>query len=498
MNRFSKSERTIRRWIKRLGFSNFEDIENEEIRQGKQRTYDLKKKYYIFTWAQNATPVHPAFWANIKKYAEFLDAEIGVIQGRYQNPTSLWTSNMAGDEWWDETFTIKNKDGQVIFSYLDGSRTHLHQYLDILADIKIVPTARNPLTGFEGVSGEKSSIIGHPRVHLKTLPVLSGHPNKTLMTTGACTIKNYTDTKAGKKAEFHHTYGFVIVEIKDDLTQYSRQVTADADGTFTDLIYHVDGDVFEIDSCAAFIMGDIHVSNMETKIVDKTMKLFETIRPNRVVIHDIFDGDSVNHHEEKDPVKKYQRYQAGRNLVKKEIEGLGNFIDKYDLIQYKPIVVRSNHDMWIDRWITDTDWKKDIVNSAEYMEYALILLQGKAPKGLIPYLLEQQFGEEITCLGLDDSYKILGWELGQHGHLGSHGAKGSFEGFRNLNTKIIIGDKHVPTRLDGMLCAGTFSKLRMGYNNGASAWMHCGVMIHNSGKAQHIIYDEDGNFTTLI
>ena len=38
---------------------------------------------------------------------------------------------------------------------------------------------------------------------------------KMMMTTGSCTVKNYTDSKAGKKGEFHHTLGFVIIEIKD-------------------------------------------------------------------------------------------------------------------------------------------------------------------------------------------------------------------------------------------------------------------------------------------
>jgi hypothetical protein len=30
--------------------------------------------------------------------------------------------------------------------------------------------------------------------------------------------KNYTDSKSGKVGDFHHTFGFVIVEIKDDNT----------------------------------------------------------------------------------------------------------------------------------------------------------------------------------------------------------------------------------------------------------------------------------------
>jgi hypothetical protein len=422
-------------------------------------------------------------------YAKYLNANVGVIQGRYQNPTSLWSKNMAQDEWWDSEF----------LPYIDGSRHLIHPLLEVISDIKIIPTARNPLTGFEGISGDKSSIFGHPRVHLKSLPVLKGHPNKLLLTTGACTIKNYTDTRAGKSAEFHHTYGFIIVEIKDDKTFYIRQVTALNDGSFIDLNNSVKfEEVTKINEVAAYILGDIHAANVYEPVMETTVKMFDHLRPDRIVLHDLFDGESVNHHESKDPIKSFHRYESGRDIIKMEIEGLKNFIDRYNLIQFNPIVVRSNHDLWADRWIKECDWKKDIKNAKEYMEYSLVLLNGEAPKGIVPYVLDKHYGDQITTLDLDDSYKILGWELAQHGHLGAHGSKGNLEQFKKLNTKVIVGDYHQPGRLDGAIGVGTYSKLRLGYNNGASAWMNAGAVIHKNGKVQHIIFQRDGNFTTLL
>lgn len=538
MHKFGVSERTIRRWIKRLGFSSQDYSQVIQSDFGKGRQYDPDKKYYIITWAQNATPVHQAFWDNLLTYANHIDANVGVIQGRYQNPTSLWSKSMEEDEWWDDCFTVYakdthgnqrwlDKDGEEIdeaelveyvrhtlmgndfndrrvtkvidFSYLDSGRHNIHPYLDILADIKIKPTAHNPLSGFESLSSARTSVIGHPRVHLKSLPVLRGNPHKLLLTTGACTLRNYSDTKAGKKAEFHHTYGFVIVEIKDDLTYYIRQVTAGNDGSFTDLIYNVDNQtVTEVTECDAFVMGDIHTANVDIPTMESTMRLFGQIKPDQIVMHDLFDGESVNHHESKDPIKAYHRQTSGRNLVKREIDELKDFINRYDLIRYNPIVVRSNHDQWMERWIVDRDWKKDVANALEYMEYASVLLKGKAPKGIIPYILEQEYGDGITTLDLDESYKINGWEIAQHGHLGAHGSRGNIQQYRRLNTKVVVGDYHSPSRLDGAIGAGTYSKLRMGYNNGASAWMNAGVIIHRDGKAQHIIFQEDNGFTTLF
>ncbi len=496
MSKYDVSERTVRKWISKLGFTNNSHILNKEVRAAKQQK-QYTKKYILVTWAQNATPVHKEFWDNMVAYADHIDADIAVIQGRFQNPTSVWTSNMENDEWWDNEFTIKDEDGNIVHTYLDCSRQEVHANIDILADIKIRPTAANPLRGFEGVSGDKTSIIGHPRVHLKSLPVLNGHKHKLLLTTGACTLKNYSDTREGKVGEFHHTYGFVVIENKDDKTSFIRQVTAKSDGSFIDLNKSVaSNNVEKIKDCAAFIMGDIHVSQVHKPVVDKTLELFKKVKPEYVVLHDLFNGESINHHEANDPIKSYHKLQEGKNLLKNEIDGMYKWLDDNSIMEYKVVVPFANHHQWSDKWVSFSDWKKDVPNSKEYMELALASLNGETPKGIIAYLLNKRY-ENITCLGADESFKVNDWELGQHGHLGAHGSKGSTQQNRRLNTKIIVGDYHQPERLDNAISAGTYTQLRMGYNTGASAWMHCGVMVHNNGKAQQILFFND-EFTTLL
>lgn len=495
INRFSKSERTVRKWIEKLGFSKHTNIENEEVRAAKLKKYN--SKYYIVTWAQNATPVHKTFWDNVLTYGEYLGAEVVVIQGRFQNPTSLWTKNMENDEWWDETFTIRDSEGSIVKTYLDCSRQNVNTYLDILADVKIRPTASNPLNGLEGVSGDRTSIVGHPRVHLKSLPVLNGHPNKLLLTTGACTIKNYSDTREGKIGEFHHTYGFVVVEIKDDKKFFIRQVTAGNDGAFTDLNIKVkSSEIHKISTCKGFVMGDIHVSQVHKPVVDKTLELFKVIKPEYVVLHDVFNGESINHHESKDPIKSYHRMVEGKNSLANELQEVYHWIRDNKLDEYGLVIPYANHHCWIDRYLSCSDWKQDITNAKEYLELALMAVSGEAPQGIFCKLVKDKFPSTL-CLGPDDSFRIGSWEVGQHGHLGVHGSKGSIEQNRKLNTKIIVGDFHQPSRKDNSVGVGTYTQLRMGYNNGASAWMHCGAIIHNDGKVQQIIFIDD-EFTTLF
>ena len=48
---------------------------------------------YLVTAAQNATPVHPEWWAVLKTMAKALRAELLVIPLRYKNPTSQWSGS---------------------------------------------------------------------------------------------------------------------------------------------------------------------------------------------------------------------------------------------------------------------------------------------------------------------------------------------------------------------------------------------------------------------
>jgi hypothetical protein len=346
------------------------------------------------------------------------------------------------------------------------------------------------------MSGINSCVFGSPKVQMETIPVLEGNLPKLMMTTGACTLRNYTDSKSGKKGEFHHTLGFVIAEIKNDEVFFSRQITATDNGNFTDLFYKVeDGLVNRIESVAAAVLGDLHYGQHDERVLEKTLGLFESLKPENVILHDVFDGLSINHHESKDPFIQYQREVDGSNSLRSEIESMLEGLEKFS--QYNVSIVRSNHDDFLDRWLKNTDWRKanTLKNSIEYMEFSALLLKGEAPKGIIPYLINKKFPSYKT-LGRSDSLVINGWELAQHGDIGSNGSRGSLLQFRKLNTKIVVGHYHSPGRKDGALAVGTSTKLRVNYNLGPSGWLQSHVIIHHDGKAQHINFIR-GEFTTF-
>jgi len=457
--------------------------ESEHYLEAKKRKLK-KSKYYIVTSAQNNSKMNMPFWDNIKAYAAFLGAEIHVILNRYVNPT--FTTNSTEDKW-----------DMEVMPYADAKRQHVHKYLELMSDIKIQPTAVNPLSGMEGISGTSSCIFGHPKVHLKVIPALEGYEPKMMFTTGSVTKQNYSDSKAGKKGQFHHTFGFVIVEIKDSETFFIRQVTASADGSFTDLIHHVkDKKVSVIKEIAYFNVGDKHVGVHCPKVEAKQEELLNYFKPKHTIVHDIFNGTSVNHHEEKDPIRKYTLQLTGDNLIKREFENLFKWVDKW--LKYNLVVISSNHNDWIDKYIKSMDWKRDIPNAVEYMKFAQILLSGKAKHGLVAYLLKERYKNTIRTIGRNDSFRINGIELSQHGDIGSNGSRGSLMSFNRLSTKIDVMHSHTPARMDGVLYGGTSTILRQQYMAGASSHKNADIICHLDGKRQHIIYmGKSKEFTTF-
>jgi len=496
---FGVSERTIRKWVsERLGIKEKFEAEPEQYTQAKKRKFDKTKKRFIITWGQNNTGVHKGFFKNLEAYAKSIDADIHVILGRYRNPTSPFETKREIDEevkvWWADE----------ILKYSDANRHNIHKYLSIMSDIKIHPTATNPMSGMQGISGVNSCIFGAPKVQMQMIPVLDGNKPKMMLSTGSVTLNNYSDSKSGKKGEFHHTLGFCIVEIKDKETFFTRQVTADDNtGNFTDLYNKVEnGKVSRIKNIEAIVLGDIHYGHHDQQVLDSTLKFMDKVKPNHVVLHDVFDGNSISHHEMKDPFIQYGKEIAGTNDLKKELDIMMNGLKSFDKFK-NVVIVRSNHDDFLDRWLKNEDWKKQptFKNSRLYMQLSDMLLDQYATDpykvaGVIPALIKQKYPKFIT-LGRSASYKVKGgWELGQHGDVGANGSRGSLLQFRSLNTKIIVGHYHSPGRKDGAIAVGTSTKMRVGYNIGPSSWLQSHVIIHEDGRAQHINFI-NGEFTTF-
>ena len=166
-------ERQVREWAKKLEIT--EPPVPKEYEEAKARTLKKRTKRFLVTWAQNNTQVHEEMIENMEAYAEFHKAEIVTILGRYRNPTTVEENSLKPAESWS----------QRIKPYWSSARHDIHKYLSIMADVKVNPTAVNPMSSMYSMSGENSCVFGHPKVQLEMIPILDGYKPKMMMTAPA-------------------------------------------------------------------------------------------------------------------------------------------------------------------------------------------------------------------------------------------------------------------------------------------------------------------------
>ncbi len=442
---------------------------------------------YVITSAQNATPIHKRFWRSLQHYCKHRNARLVVIPTRYRNPTSRWTSKHEDDEWWAEEMV----------PHLYAVRTDLNDSLRLLADIKVQPTAVNPLASFGSISGLSSGIIGHPKLALTTIATHPHRLPKVMCTTGAVTVKNYTDTRTGKAGEFHHTFGALVVEIQDRETFHLRQINATRDGSFIDLDkrYGPQG-VSPAPPAAGLVMGDTHVLFVDPAVVRATFDaggIVKTLRPKHLVWHDVLDFYSASHHHRGNPFVQVAKHRAGINSVQREIEETIAFIAKHTPPGVKNVIVPSNHNEHLDRWLRETDWRNDPANAQFYLETALELvrtakLTAQQSEYLDPFhlwvrrLLSPKLLHRSVLLNRNQSHPIQGIEVGFHGDYGANGARGSILQYRRAGAKSVIGHSHSPGINEGCYQTGTSSFLELEYNSGLSGWLQTHCVIYANGK----------------
>lgn len=444
----------------------------------------VASKKYIITAAVNATPVHAGFWATLKRYAKHTGARIVCVPLRYKNPTSTFTAEQSDDDWW----------AAEVVPYLYSERRPLHKHLMLMADVRTQPTAVNPLGGMDALTKGESSIIAHPKIALTTVPVPRGETPKLITTTGACTMNNYSPTVAGAKGDFHHSFGALVVELADNLF-HVRHVNAVADGSFIDLTheYRPEG-VRKAPRAAALVLGDLHVDFVDPSCDEATFGpggMVETLKPEAIVLHDVLDCYSVSHHHERDPVLKFAKHHSGRHNVLDEVRRCFDYIDSRVPDNARCVLVGSNHNDHLGRWVRDTDPRRDPENALAWAGlYTAMCATAKiGDSGLetidpLEYLARTALRsyDRTSFIGRS-GMTLAGVEIGFHGDRGPNGARGSRKAFSKIGVRTVIGHSHSPGIEGGCYQTGTSSRLVLEYSAGSpSGWMHTHCVVYANGK----------------
>jgi hypothetical protein len=471
--------------------------------------YEDKSPVAIFPWrlgkrvktllvvaAQNSTPVHAEWWAVLQRIAEHRGADLVVLPMRYKNPTSRWVGSQEGKDFW----------AKETRPFLANVRQPLNDNLTLLGDIKIQPTAADPLTGFEAVSGAASAIVAHPKIQTRTIATPQNRMAKILMTSGSCTVENYSDTRAGRVGQFHHSLSCVLVEVVNKKRFHMRRIHFD--GRSKSAIDSARGEQYFADSvqqaprALGLITGDWHDPFTDKGVIRATYGqggMVGVLRPRNILLHDSTDGYPVNPHHKHNPFNRVAKRFGGLDSVRASLESLRRFIEAHTIKDTQNVIVTSNHDDFLTRYIVDADWREDPTNAEWYLETALHMVRntkltnkGTEYPNAFTYWMRRYNMPQTRILDEDESFMLGTHELGMHGNRGPNGARGSIRNLRRIGVKTITGHPHSPGEDEGCTQVGTSTGLRLEYNAGPSSWhqAHCALDANDKRQLLFIIDGE--------
>lgn len=461
----------------------------------------LKETRFILTSAQNNTYVHSKFLSSLEVMAEKIGARI--IVGTYSYNLSGFQNLGKGEaEWFDSK----------IKKYIIDEPVQLAEDLVWCGELNILPTAANPLSGFHSYTKDASGIFPHAKIQLESLPSHKTRGARMLYTTGSVTQRNYIQKKSGQKASFHHIFGALLVEVDKDGDWFVRQLIADTDtGSFYDLdVLYTPTGYKDSQPVEAINWGDIHAEKGDQVVYKASFGLdsgsmLNSLKPKYQLVHDVMDFTSRNHHSIADPYFRFQQYVTGSDSVVDNVKDVGRVLKLMERDFSQIVVVESNHDLALEKWLKTADYKSDPANAIFFLECQLATYKAIKNRdknfSVFEYALQkfEQKIRNIQFLKTDESFMIGGEdgvECGCHGDLGTNGSRGSINSFLKLGTRYNVGHSHSAAIKDGVYQAGVSGKLDMGYNRGPSSWSHSHIVTYPNSK-RTIVTIKNGKWKAL-
>ena len=519
-------ESTLRTRIKRLTIEQLaadeEGIQHEFVFSSNPplRPIDFeplsdRPRYFILTAAQDSSDIHDDFWKCLRVYADWLENCEIFISG------FTYAKTLFEDH---DTRSPKVGFHPEIDEFITHNPINIGNGLVFCGEMNTLPTAVKPLSGFETYTRSRWGVFPHPKVQLVSVPTMKGTLAKQIMTTGAVTLPNYIRKKAGIKGSFHHVMGAVLVELASDGAFFCRHLLAKdlEDGSFYDLDRLITSEgVTEGHRVEAITYGDIHHEKLDPEVALATwgyevdsgerlpsndsytllghMTLVDFLRPNFEFYHDLSDFTPRNHHNIKDHHFRFVTHQMGTANVEDALIGAARFLGEVHRFDSQIVVVESNHDQALVKWLKTADYREDPENADFFLRtqqsYYNYLARGvSSPPVFEDILRANGCPSDAVFVTEDSSFTICGnIECGMHGHLGANGAKASPNAFARMGAKSNTGHTHSPAILDGAYVSGVSGRLDMGYNKGLSSWAHAHIVTYPNGK-RTILTMQNGRF----
>lgn len=445
----------------------------------------MSTKYYLITAAQNSTAVHLPFWRNLLAYQKWLGAEL--LVGRFvynvcRPERKVADAAVRTDAVYAPQIPIQPQ-----------KRRQLAPGLVWCPEMNMLPTAVRPLSGLGTYGQGSSAIFPHAKLAMESIPTGRDERTNFTYTTGACTLPNYIQKKAGLKAAFHHRQAALIVEVAADGRWWVRQISASKRGKIYDLTICVDkGIVTNGHTVRAISWGDIHAAEIDPVVEQVNWGrggVLDRLKPYYQFMHDTLAWNSASHHDAKSFIRRWKRDKDGIS-VERELDITAQFLRRANRDWCKMVVVSSNHDRHPLRWLDESNPRPDLINAEIFYEATLARMRDARNResfspfdwSFLEWAMKSRLGrQQPKFLGINESFILDGVEYGWHGDLGVNGSRGSTKGLSQASRRSTKGHNHQAEIIDGCY-SGAVCNTSMPYANGPGSWSVSHVFHYQNGK----------------
>jgi hypothetical protein len=458
------------------------------------------KAGYILTSIQESTPLHGPAWINISALAAARGHyAIGLGGFTYKK---RWFTKLGGGEKMEIA-----PWPSLVKNLVTRKRFNLHKRVQFASEMNISPTAVSPLTGLNSYIDATCTVFPHTKRAVESIPRGSYEEPIHTWTTGAVSVPNYVLQKAGLKALKAHTIGCVIVEIDTDDNVFIRNVDCDPQtGELWDLDLHVDrgvvrpakevradyalpGPVLGLGCIHRRILNEAHgrgvwglggMPSTDDPIID-------AMDASAQVFNDMLDGQSINHHEDSDPIALYARHVFKRGSLDDELNQAADFLAETRRPTCETILVYSNHDDFVRRWLNKPSDRIEVQNSKLYhrlnFEMREALDRGENVNIFEKMMRERAPDTYFTFATADDRCERFGTSFNFHGDKGVGGSRGSTVGLTRLGVSIAKAHDHAMTWREKVKSMGNLI-WKADYATGPTCWTGAYLLVHCNGSTQ--------------
>jgi len=454
-------------------------IYNAQRKQEMDSTIE-KHRTFIVSYAREGAAVNDAFYKSIQNYNKKNNSKLLLFA---------------------ENNNVKNIDKKLANENFVLANTSLNQHLTLIT-VKTPATCVNPLTKLEEYSRNGESIlIGHPRQELETI---AKHRDADALprikfSTGAITETNYdtedpVQSRQNSFAELAHVCGAYIVENGKGSEFHVRNIIANEDGSFYDLgnLYMPNGKVIRTSEQAdkpAIVFPDLHWGDHSEVALQSFERLAKDVGADSVVLHDVHDFRSINHHEANQYVTRALRFQNGDGILQEELDSAKDAYDRFASQFEKVIVVKSNHDNFLIKYLNEGV----IQEQNRFVCSQLIGAMGAYHiDPLVWYYTKNhdaskliKYPEKVKWLEEDSIEKIYRVTISKHGHKGKNGSRNpSVQAMVSAYERVVFGHTHCPKIKREGYVVGYMGGEHEYARGDASGWMITAAVIYPTSAVQ--------------